>query len=327
MRIRSVRKYTLLFILFGFTKSFAQQTLQYSQYMFNGLAVNPAYAGYKEDWTLSLGSRLQWAGVDGAPKTNSLSIDGVTNGDTKNIGLGFLVNNDRLGPENNSSVYINYAYRLRLNEEDSQRLCFGIAAGAIQYSIDGSLFNPANTTDPTVPSGIQNKVSPDFRAGIYYYTPLMYVGVSALNLLPQVGLDPNSIFIIPVRTYYATGGLILPLTPELSLKPSIMFKEDLKGPTNMDVASYLVFNKVLWVGAAYSSGVLLLNKPDLPVVLNRTAALTASVAVNVTPRCRIGYSYDFVTTALPGYQSGSHELSFSLSFGRSRERILSPRFF
>src|SRR5437879_1328217 len=109
MRIRSVRKYTLLFILFGFTKSFAQQTLQYSQYMFNGLAVNPAYAGYKEDWTLSLGSRLQWAGVDGAPKTNSLSIDGVTNGDTKNIGLGFLVNNDRLGPENNSSVYINYA--------------------------------------------------------------------------------------------------------------------------------------------------------------------------------------------------------------------------
>src|ERR1700709_233243 len=113
-----IRKYIMLIIIaFSFIKSYGQQTVQFSQYMFNGLAVNPAYAGYKEDWTLSLCSRLQWAGVEGAPKTSTLSIDGVTDSRSKNIGLGFLVTNDRLGPENNSSAYINYAYRLRLDAD------------------------------------------------------------------------------------------------------------------------------------------------------------------------------------------------------------------
>src|ERR1700744_2273046 len=100
--MKSLKKYTLLvFIAFVSIKSYAQQTIQFSQYMFNGLAVNPAYAGYKEDWTINLSGRQQWTGVDGSPKTATISVDGVTSGETKNMGLGFLVTNDRLGPENN----------------------------------------------------------------------------------------------------------------------------------------------------------------------------------------------------------------------------------
>ncbi len=169
------RKYILFILAFSLSKSYAQQTLQLSQYIFNGLAVNPAYAGYKENWTINLSSRLQWEGVDGAPKTSTLSIDGVTNDDTRNVGLGLLVTNDRLGPENNSSVYANYAYRLRLSRDDSQRLCFGIGAGVSEFGIDGSLFNAANTTDASIPLGVQYKLVPDFRVGLYYYSPDMYV--------------------------------------------------------------------------------------------------------------------------------------------------------
>src|SRR4051812_44965351 len=124
-----LKKYILL-IGFGLclAKTQAQQTIQFSQYMFNGLALNPAYAGYKEDWTVNLSSRIQWVGINDAPQTGTASIDGVIS-DSKNVGLGFIATFDRLGPESTSAVYANYAYRLRLDNDDTKRLCFGFAVG------------------------------------------------------------------------------------------------------------------------------------------------------------------------------------------------------
>jgi type IX secretion system PorP/SprF family membrane protein len=325
--MKGLKKYILFIAVFGIAKSYAQQTIQFSQYMFNGLAVNPAYAGYKEDWTLNLGSRLQWVGVDGAPKTNTLSIDGVISPDRKTIGLGLLVTNDQLGPENNSSVYVNYAYRLRLNNEDSQRLCFGIAAGVIQYSLNGSLFNSADLADGSIPAGTQSNITPDFRAGIYYYSSSFYLGASMLNLIPQTNLNPGTAIIAQVRTLYLTTGVIVPVSPTVDWKPSVMFKEDFKGPTNLDAATYFIFGKRLWVGAGYSTGVILWDKANLPTNLNMNDEFTGSVAININPRCRICYSYDFTTSQLPGYETGSHEISFSLTLGKKKDRTLSPRYF
>jgi type IX secretion system PorP/SprF family membrane protein len=325
--MRVLYKYILLVLFFGLSKSYAQQTIQLSQYIFNGLAVNPAYAGYKEDWTINLSSRLQWAGVDGAPKTSTLSIDGVTNPDNKTIGLGLLVTNDRLGPENNSSIYANYAFRIRLNDDDSQRLCLGVGVGAIVYNIDGSLFNTGNISDPTISTFIQNKLAPDFRVGLYYYSPLFYLGVSGLNMVPDAYPDPVSIFVKQVRTYYLTTGFIVPISPIVNFKPSILVKEDFKGPTNVSAATYFLISDLVWLGASYSTSVALWNKPNLQSNLLRTDAVTAIAAVNITPRCRFGYSYDFGTTRLPGYQAASHEISFTYGFGRAKDRILSPRYF
>jgi type IX secretion system PorP/SprF family membrane protein len=322
-----LKKYILLIAVFSFTKGYAQQTIQFSQYMFNGLAVNPAYAGYKDDWTINLSSRLQWTGISGAPKTNTLSIDGVTNADKKNVGLGLLVTNDQLGPENNSSVYVNYAYRIRLNNEDSQRLCFGIAAGVIQYNLNGALFNGADIGDANIPAGSQSNLTPDFRAGLYYYSPLFYLGASMLNLVPQTNLNPNSVILAQVRTLYATTGFIVPVTPVVNWRPSVMFKEDFKGPTNIDVSSYFMFGNTIWVGVGYSRAVALWNKANLPTNLNVNDAVTVGLVVNISPRCRIGYAYDFADNDLLGNQAGSNELSFSLSFGRKQERTLSPRYF
>jgi type IX secretion system PorP/SprF family membrane protein len=326
--MKSLKKYTLLvFIAFVSIKSYAQQTIQFSQYMFNGLAVNPAYAGYKEDWTINLSGRQQWTGVDGSPKTATISVDGVTSGETKNMGLGFLVTNDRLGPENNSAAYVNYSYRLRLDDDDTKRLCFGVAAGVIQYTINGSLFNASDITDSAIPVGTQSNITPDFRAGIYYYSPAFYLGASMLNLVPQTNLDPNTAILKQERTLYVTAGFMVPLSEAVNWKPSAMVKEDFKGPTNLNIASLFLLGNVLWLGAGYSTGVTIWNKPDLQSNLSKSDDVSGIVEVNISPRFRVGYSYDFVTSKLPGYQSGSHEISVSMGFGRSKGRILSPRFF
>src|SRR5476651_273536 len=105
--LNGVKKYILLLLLGLSIKSRAQQGIQFSQYAFTGLTVNPAYAGYKEDWTLNMVSRLQWTGIPGAPRTAAVSIDGLTDDLVKTIGLGLVVVGDQLGPQTTSSVYAN----------------------------------------------------------------------------------------------------------------------------------------------------------------------------------------------------------------------------
>jgi type IX secretion system PorP/SprF family membrane protein len=321
-----LKKYILFIIAFGISNSYAQHTIHLSQYLFNGLAVNPAYAGYKDNWTINISSRLQWEGVSGAPKTTTLSVDGAV-GESKNVGLGILVSNDRLGPEINSAGYVNYAYRIKLNDEDLQRLCFGIAAGAVQYAIDGNLFNTGAGGDAAISTGIQTKLAPDFRVGIYYYSPLLYIGASALNLVPNAYPDPNSIFVQESRTYYLTTGFVIPIASFINWKPSVLIKEDFKGPTNLNVSTYFLFNDLIWVGASYNSSIALWNKSNLQTNLNTMGAVTGAISVNVTPLCRFGYSYDVGTAKLSGFQSASHEISLTLGFGRRKEIIVSPRYF
>jgi type IX secretion system PorP/SprF family membrane protein len=321
------KKYILLLLIaFGSAKGYGQQTVQFSQYIFNGLAVNPAYAGYKQDWTLNLSSRLQWTGINGAPKTNTVSADGLTG--NSNVGLGVIVTSDVLGPQNTSSVYANYAYRLQLDDNDTKRLSFGLAAGLVQYSLDGSKFTATDVGDGAVPSGYESKLTPDFRLGIYFYTPNYYVGTSVLNVLSgATSFIDNPAVIRETRHVYLTGGALLPLTDNLDFKPSIMFKEDFRSPTNVDLNAYILLNKVIWLGASYRTGVTIWNKSNLQNGLDKSDAIAVIFELKVNDSFRFGYSYDFTTSQLLGYQSGTHEISLSLTFKSKRPRILSPRYF
>jgi len=139
--MKRVKKYVAaLCLTLGISQAYAQQNIQFTQYAFNGLSLNPAYASYKEELTASMSYRTQWLGFDGAPKTGTLSLDGLTNFQTKKVGLGITLTNDRLGPESITSIYANYAYRLQLDAEDTKRLSFGLAVGLTQYAIDESKF-------------------------------------------------------------------------------------------------------------------------------------------------------------------------------------------
>jgi type IX secretion system PorP/SprF family membrane protein len=325
----SMKKYILLalFAPVMFTGK-AQQTIQLSQYMFNGLALNPAYAGYKEDLTLNLSERIQWVGINDAPQTSSLSIDGLASQDNKNVGLGLITTLDQLGPESSVSAYANYAYRLRLDALDTKRLCFGIGAGFLQYSLDGSKFSADDADDASIPSGTISKITPDVRFGIYYYSPTVYFGASAFNLLSgafnNIIDDPE--IIEPVRTFYVTGGGMIALSDDVDLKPSFMIQEDFKGPTNIDLTSYLAFNRAIWFGASYRMGVSVWNS-NLQGNLEGQDAVSSIVQYYVNENFRVGYAYDFTVSKLAGYQNGTHELSISITFPNKKQRIISPRYF
>ena len=170
-------------LLIPIKRATAQQNIQFTQYIFNSLSVNPAYAGYKEEWFLQMGLRNQWVGLEGAPKTGQLSIDGILNSSNKSTGVGLQITADKLGPQAATSIYANYAYRLRLDESDTKRLSFGIGAGVTQYSLDGTMLNPTNPGDPGLPIGKETELVPDLRFGIHYSTPTFYMGVSVMDLL------------------------------------------------------------------------------------------------------------------------------------------------
>lgn len=310
-------------------KAQAQQTVQFSQYMFNGLALNPAYAGYKEDWTLNLASRIQWVGINDAPQTGTISVDGLTNNTDKNMGVGMLVTFDRLGPENTTSAYLNYSYRLQLDAEDTKRLCFGIGLGGEQYSINGAKFSATDVGDGVIPLGVESKITPDVRFGVYYYSPSFYFGASAFNLLSSAGIASidNLTVVQNVRTIYTTMGMMLPLSDHVDIKPSIMVKSDLKGPLNFDATSYLVFNQAVWLGASYRSGVAVWNQANLKNIEDNNDAISAIMQIYLNEHFRIGYAFDFTTSKLANYQNGTHELSLSITFPSRKPRVLSPRYF
>lgn len=310
-------------------KAQAQQTVQFSQYMFNGLALNPAYAGYKEDWTLNLASRIQWVGIQDAPQTGTFSVDGLTNSTDKNMGIGLLMTFDRLGPESTTSIYANYAYRLRLDGEDTKRLCFGIGIGGEQYSINGAKFSATDVGDGIIPLGTESKINPDVRAGVYYYSPSFYAGLSAFNLLSAAGIASidNLTVVQQVRTFYATTGAMFPLSEHVDVKPSLMLKSDFKGPLNFDLTSYLVFAKKVWIGASYRSGVAVWNQANLQNVEDNNDAVSAIAQFYLSENFRIGYAFDFTTSKLANYQNGTHELSLSITFPSRKPRVLSPRYF
>lgn len=303
----------------------AQQDAQFSQYMFNGIYINPAYAGYREQLNVHAFYRSQWTGIDGAPKTMSLAVDAIAN--DGNVGLAFQVSNDKLGAQTNLSAYASYAYRLRMNADGTSRLAFGVSGGLVQLGIDGSLLNP-NDPEPFQPAGLQSTVVPDARAGVYYSNDRFYAGFSVDNLLSQyIDVKKHAFIPQPKPHFYLTAGMLLPFSADVLLKPSFLLKDDRGGPTSLDVSAFLILAERLWIGGAYRTGVKLYDKSYIQQGLSNLNSAVAAVQIFPTSNLRIGYAYDFSMGAMRGYSNGTHELSIGYFFNRKKVRMLSPRYF
>ncbi|MFC3560307.1 PorP/SprF family type IX secretion system membrane protein [Pedobacter jamesrossensis] len=303
----------------------AQQDAQFSQYMFNGIYINPAYAGYKEQLNLHAFYRTQWTGIDGAPKTMSFAIDAIAN--DGNVGLALQVSSDRLGAQRNQSIYGNYAYRIRMNSDGSSRLAFGVGVGAIQVGLDGSLLNP-NDMEINQPIGNQNSIVPDARAGVYYSDNRFYAGFSADNLVSQYIKTDNYAFIPqPKPHYYLTAGMLLPLNENVLLKPSFLLKDDRGGPTSLDINAFFILAEKFWIGGSYRTGVKLYSKDYLQKDLSPVNSAVAAIQIFPTSNLRLGYAYDFSIGPLQGYSSGTHEISLGYFFNRKNVRMTTPRYF
>ena len=318
-----------IFIIIGFMSVFgfanAQQDAQFSQYMFNGIYINPAYAGYKEQLNVHAFYRTQWTGITGAPKTMSLAVDAIAN--DGNVGLALQVSSDRLGAQRNQSVYGNYAYRIKMNADGSSRLAFGLGVGAVQLGIDGAMLNP-NDFEVNQPVGMQTSLIPDARAGVYYSDSRFYAGFSADNLIAQyLDITKNAFIPQPKPHYYLTAGMLLPLSYEVSLKPSFLLKDDRGGPTSLDLNAFVIFADKFWIGGSYRTGVKLYNKSYLQKDLSNLNSAVGAIQVFPTENLRIGYAYDFSIGPLQGYSSGTHEISLGYFFNRGDIRMRTPRVF
>ena len=316
----------------------AQQSIQFTQYIFNSMSVNPAYAGYKEEWFAQVGLRSQWTGWEGAPKTGTVSIDGVIDPLSKPHGVGLNITADKLGAQAATSIYGNYAFRLQLDDEDTQRLSLGIAGGVTQYSLDGNKLDPNQPGDPTIPTGKISDWAPDIRLGVYYYNPRWYAGVSVQDLFNGTNSGSDYRFnqntsesLYRTISGYLIAGALFELSQGVHLRPSMLIKEDFKGPTSLDVNAMFVFNSKFWIGAGYRTRAKIFNRTYQDRTVDKLSAMNAITGIAqfyATERLRIGYSYDAMINRMSGLQNGSHEITLGLTFGRrGASQYLSPRFF
>ena len=303
----------------------AQQDAQYSQYMFNGIYINPAYAGYKEVLNVHTFYRSQWTGITGAPRSMSLAVDAIAN--SGNVGLALQVASDKLGAQNNLSIYGNYAYRIRMNDDGSSRLALGFGVGMAQLGIDGSMLNP-NNPEPNQPVGMQSTIVPDARVGVYFANDKYYAGFSVDNLIATyIDIDRYAFIPQPKPHYYLTAGALFPLSEDFQLKPSFLLKDDRGGPTSLDVNAFLMIKDFIWIGGSYRTGVKLYDKSYLQKDLTPRNSAVAAIQIFPSEKLRIGYGYDFSIGPLQGYSSGTHEVSIAYSFIKQNIRIATPRVF
>lgn len=309
-------------------KAMAQQDAQFSQYIFNGIYINPAYAGYRELTNVHAFYRNQWTGFNGAPKDVSIAVDGSAN--DGNVGLALQIASDRLGAQDEVSAYGNYAYRLRLNADGSSRLAFGLGVGVVQNKLNGNLLDPNDANDEQISNYVQKQVLPTTRFGVFFNSDRFYAGVSADNVGPKYFStlkNDNEIIPVPRPHYYLTAGLLVPISTDIQIKPSFLLKDDRSGPTSLDLNAMFLLGGKVWIGGSYRTGVKLYNKSYLQNDLMNRNALIGMIELFAGKGLRIGYAYDQTVSSLRGYTGGSHEISVSFAIQPKRLKLLTPRYF
>lgn len=286
----------------------AQQNAQYSQYIFNGLYINPASAGAKEDFYVHSFYRSQWTGVTGAPQSFSVAADGTIN--DEKVGLGILLAKDKLGAQSTLAAYANYAYRLQLGVQ-GQHLSFGLGAGMVQSALDGSKLIGIQDGDNIIPVGTLSTILPDARAGVLYTSDTFFAGFSADNLVAKyMNRDKSLLVPIPQPHFYLTAGTLFALNDDIKIKPSFLLKNASGTATTLDMNAFLILGDRTWIGGTYRSSLNLFSKNSSS--LQGSNALVAQIEIFATSKLRIGYAFDYSLTAFSGFGNGSHEISLGI---------------
>ena len=288
----------------------AQQHPMYSQYMFNMLNINPAYAGSRGVGTATALYRDQWQGIDGAPKTASLSFDMPVK--EKKIGIGFQAYDDRLGIERTTGFNASYAFRIQLTE--SGTLSLGLQAGLLNYRAN---YTDATTFTPNDPAFSQNisGILPAAAAGIYYNSDRFYFGISTPALLKTKISYDNVASVEGVKArdmhLYLATGFVMNLNRDLVFKPSLLVKAVSGAPVEYDINGNLWIQNIVSFGFSYRTG----------------DAYVGMAELQLSKQLRLGYAYDKTFNGLGPLNNGTHELMLRLEFGKSSGKVASPRYF
>lgn len=287
----------------------AQQTPQFTQYMYNTIAINPGYAGSREALTIVGLHRSQWVGMDGGPVTQTLSIHSPLR--NERIGVGFSFINDRLGDERNKYVYADFSYTVNLS--DVTKLAFGLKGGVSNYSIDEVLFNnPEVYNDPYFKDKL-NRWTPNLGAGVYLHQPKWYLGFSSPRLIENDYNKDGFYRALEQSHFYGIAGYVFNLNNSGSIKmrPTALAKLTKGAPVSVDGTLSFLFNEKLWLGAAYR-------------VDDSVGALAD---FQISQQLRIGYAYDYPISDIKPYNSGSHEIFLIFDFKFDKSKYKSPRYF
>ena len=286
--------------------SFAQQDAQFTQYMYNTINVNPAYAGSRGAMSIFAMHRTQWVGLDGAPVTNAISINTPLNG--SNLGLGVSLINDKIGPTQNNTFSADFSYTIPTSE--TFKLSFGVKASASLFNLDATKLNPVDAADPSLQN--YNKFTPNIGAGVYLHSDKAYVGFSIPNFIESQHYNDNEVAIFKQKiNYYFIAGYVFNMSDSVKFKPALLTKMVQGAPLQVDVSGNFMFSDKFIVGIAY----------------RWSAALSAMVGFQVSDGLYIGYGYDRETTTLKNYNSGSHEIFLRYEIFNNIDKITTPRFF
>jgi len=306
--IRSTITYcTIILLLCTIIPVFGQQHTMYTQYMFNGLALNPAYAGSHGELSLTALTREQWSGLEGAPSTQTFAIHSPIK--NKKISLGMVLLRDQIGVSKEHSVYGSYAYRIAM---EKGTLSMGLQVGFTSYREDLNdlllLHRPAADFQDQKSSFL-----PNFGAGLFYSSERFYAGFSVPRMLQNSIDQDNPVSVAKeLRHYFLTGGYLFYLSKDLKLKPNFLLKVVTGAPIQLDLNANLLIKDLIWVGLSHRIG----------------ADWNAILELQMTRKFRLGYAYDFAsTTDLSAVQSGSHEFMLNYVFVKPEQRMKSPRFF
>lgn len=306
----SIKNISILFTLLFLSnqKTNAQQDSQYTNYMYNTINVNPAYAGSRGVMSIFGLHRTQWVGLDGAPVTNTLSVNTPIN--NSNFGLGVSFVNDRIGPSDENAISADISYTIQTSE--TYKLSFGIKGTANLLNVDYTKLDRYDLTDPQFQNNIDNRFSPNIGAGIYFHSDKLYAGLSVPNFLETDHFDDNVSATAKERMhYYLIGGYVFDLSPTVKFKPAFLSKMVTGAPLQLDLTANFMFNEKFVLGAAW----------------RWDAALSGLIGFQVSEGWFIGYGYDAETTKLANYNSGSHEIFLRYEFKGKSEKVVSPRFF
>ena len=296
----------------------AQQDAMFSHYMFNTQAINPGYVGSREVLSVLSVLRSQWINFDGAPRTQTLSLNSPLFNDE--LGFGLSVLNDKIGPIKSTYFAIDLAYHLKVSRS-GHKLSFGIKGGGNAYSSDFSTLaldaRDPDQIDPSFSSDVRKKFLPNVGAGVYYNTTKWYAGLSVPNLLEKE-FDQSQ------RHLFAIGGALFEISRDIKLRPSVYFKMTKNAPVTMDISAYAVFKDFFWLGgmARTAMGRII---PTGKV----GGGLGLMAGINLNDNIAIGYTYDYsLGNTTFKYNGGSHEIMLRYDFMfKKKDIIKSPRYF
>lgn len=295
-------------VLLGLISIQAQaQRVAYSQYMFNGMAINPAFAGSHGAISLTALNRWQWAGFDGAPITNTLSAH--TPLEKWNVGAGLQFVRDEIGLTTENSLSLNYAYRAKMRKGT---LAMGLLNSLSFFNVQLTEAVTNNPLDPVLEQDIK-RTRANFGVGFLYTAPKFYVGISAPSLIDDEITNDGTTVFSRRGDYFFVGGVMLTVSRKLSLKPNFLVRASDGEPINYNVNLNALINEKVWIG-------LSVRPPE---------SVNLLFEVQITEKMRLGYAMDYIMEKdLKRAVSSSHEFMINYKLPAPRlERVVCPAYF